>query len=221
MIKRRTPMQARFPATPEFTALAQAWAADSSLRILEAIWEGYQLLYREVLQRIDCRKSDRDLERVLTQLLEPRIRKAIGADAPFDIQHGSYEYETALPPPAQPPQYDLAFVLHQNPRVMWPLEAKVLRSPSAVAAYVADVEREYLTCRYSPFSAEAAMLGYLVGGEPRLAFARIAKSLSAVLRSHTRALALHHRMSEHQRTVPSKKRYPAEFRCHHFIFPLS
>ncbi len=218
---RRTPIQGRFRSTPEFTAIAGAWGADSSLLMLEAIWRSYELLYREVLQRIDWRKSDRDVERSVTQLLEPRLRRAVGADAPFDVQHGSYEFETALPPPAQPPQYDLAFVMRQNPRIMWPLEAKVLRSPSAVAAYVADVNEQYLTCRYAPFSAGAAMLGYLVGGQPQLAFAQIARALSVGLRPHARTSALHHRMSDHKRTVPSGKRFPEDFQCHHFIFPLS
>jgi hypothetical protein len=218
---RSTPTEARFPNISEFAALAQSWAADANQRLLGYVWAGYDLLRAEVLQQIDCRKDDRDLERCITQLLEPRIRKVMPADAPFYIQHGPYEDETAVSAQAQPPQYDLAFVLFHNPRVMWPLEAKILRTPGAVAPYVKEVGSNFLTCRYSPFSSEAAMLGYLVAGSPKVALTRIQISLGTKLKRHPPFTNRQHATSDHSRSVPASKTYPREFRCHHMIFPLT
>jgi hypothetical protein len=221
MVRRRTPAEARYPSTPEFGALATAWATDANLHLLELVWAGYDTLRAQILEAIDCKLADRDLERCITQLLEPQIRKKMDPDAPFYLQHGPYEEETALPPPAQPPQYDLAFVIYDNPRVMWPMEAKILRTDRAVATYVRDVREEFLTCRYSPFSSEAAMLGYLVEGQPDAAFGSIEASLHSELHTHTRFSGRNHRFSDHDRLVPPEKAYPRQFRCHHLILRLS
>src|ERR1039457_4224810 len=118
--------------------------------------------------------DDRDLERSITQLLEPRIRDAMTGDEPYYIQHGSFERETMAPPPAQPPAYDLAFVLRADERIMWPLEEKGLETPGTLAEYEREVREQYLTCRYAPFTASGAMLGYLLSGMATDALARIA-----------------------------------------------
>lgn len=221
MVRRHTISEARFPNTPEFSLLAKAWAADANLHLLKLVWKGYDALREEVLSTIDCRLADRDLERCITQLLEPRIQRCINPETPFYLQHGPYEEETALPPPAQPPQYDLAFVAYENPRIMWPLEAKILRTERAVAHYVRDVKEEFLTCRYSPFSDEAAMLGYLVDGHVDALFASIQASLGCELTPHPQFSDRYHRTSDHGRSVPLGKAYPHQFRCHHMIFLLS
>jgi len=221
MRRRATPAEAAFPATQEFSDLARAWTADGSRILLELVWNGYERLQAEVLDRIDCTLSDRDLERCVTQLLEPHIRRSSDPDAPFYVQHNPYEDETALPPPAQPPQYDLAFAAVGNPRVMWPLEAKILRTDRAVAPYVRDVKEEYLTCRYSPFSNEAAMLGYLVSGHEDTALASIEASLDTPLAAHASFPGRPHRTSDHVREVPAGKPYPAQFRCHHLILRVA
>lgn len=221
MRRRRTPAEAAFPWTAEFAALASVWSADASRILLGLVWEGYDRLRMEVLPKIDCRQDDRDLERNITQLLELYIRRASDAEAPFCVQHNPYEEETALPPPAQPPQYDLAFVIYDNPRVMWPLEAKILRTDSAVATYVRDINHEFLTCRYSPFSEEGAMLGYLVHGVEDNAFIQIGKSLSRTLAPHSDFPDRPHRISDHLRQVPEGKAYPKRFRCHHLVLRMA
>jgi hypothetical protein len=35
--------------------------------------------------------------------------------------------------PAKPPAYDIAFIWHDNPRVAWPIEAKVVPTPGTLA----------------------------------------------------------------------------------------
>jgi hypothetical protein len=182
--------------------------------LLGFVWHAYDTLRSEMPA---AAVDPEDLERSLTQLLEPRIRKAMSGDEPFYVQHGPYERQSKMPPPAQPPQYDLAFVLFIDERVMWPLEAKVLRTPGAVGQYVADIQEQYLTCRYAALSSEAAMLGYLLSGEPEAAFRRIASRLHSRLRSHASFGSRPHRISRHDRAPPRGKGYPRRFICHHLM----
>ena len=68
--------------------------------------------------RVDMPAIDRrDLERSITQLLEPRIHAAMTGDEPFYVQHDSFEHETMARSPAQPPAYDLAFVWRTEERL--------------------------------------------------------------------------------------------------------
>lgn len=145
--RRVTISETKFPAVVEFSKLAQQWRADVSTTLLTFVWGAYDILKKEVLVGIDVKKTDADLEREISQLLEPRIRRLMSGDEPYFVQHGSYERERRQPPPAQPPQYDIAFVLNANPRVMWPLEAKLLRKSVTTSKYVQEIRANYLTCR--------------------------------------------------------------------------
>jgi hypothetical protein len=180
--------------------------------MLGFVWQAYDVLVAN-MPYVD----NRDLERSITQLLEPRIRDAMSGDEPYYIQHGPFEHETMAAPPAQPPAYDLAFVLRADERLMWPMEAKVLETPNQTAAYLRDVQEEFLTCRYAPFSKAGAMLGYLLTGTPESALAaiegKIGKTLNQVANFASRA----HRLSEHDRAVPQGKVYPKSFVCHHLV----
>lgn len=198
---------------PNFVALAKRWYPDLSTNLLTFVWQGYDLLTAELPAGID----KRDLERSISQSLELRIRRVMSGDEPFDIQHGPYERETMCQPPAQPPQYDLAFVLREDERLMWPLEAKVLETDSSVAGYVNDLRNEFLTCRYSPFSSEAAMLAYLLRGRPERFFENIAAKVPCIMLANPSFPARPCKMSDHIRSLPTGKRYPVAFRCHHLV----
>lgn len=161
--------------------------------------------------------DSRDLERSITQLLEPRINNAMTGDEPYYIQHGPFERETMAAPPAQPPAYDLAFVLRADERVMWPLEAKVLETPATLTEYEREVREQYLTCRYAPFTAWGAMLGYLLTGAAADALTGIAGKLNVTLDQVREFSERPHRLSTHQRIVPIGKSYAAIFECHHLI----
>jgi hypothetical protein len=161
--------------------------------------------------------DDRDLERSITQLLEPRIRDAMTGDEPYYIQHGAFERETMAPPPAQPPQYDLAFVLRADERIMWPLEAKVLETPGTLAEYEREIREQYLTCRYAPHTTAGAMLGYLLTGRARDALAKIGAKLNTTLDQLADFPQRPHRASIHKRKVPTGKLYSIDFKCHHMI----
>ena len=197
---------------PTFVALARSWMRNPSSQFLGFIWLAYEDM-RASPPHVDTR----DLERSITQLLEPRARDVMTGDEPFYIQHGSFERETMRPPPAQPPEYDLAFVFRADERIMWPMEAKVLETSKNLAAYIRAIQHEFLTCRYAPFSSSGAMLGYLLTGDPHDTFATIAGQLGCTLEPVSEYPAKPNRLSKHTRTVPAGKLYPAEFDCYHMI----
>lgn len=221
MSDRRTIGEAHWPDTGEFVALAKSWHPDAVTRLLGFVWEAWDLLRQEVLSDVDCKQADRDLERSVTQYLEPRIHKVMPDDSPFYVQHGAHEFETARRPPAQPPLPDIAFVLWDNERITWPLEAKVLRTDTAVDPYVREIQENFLTCRYGPFSREGGMLGYLVEGDIERVFRTVAAKTPCELKPHPDFADRDHRTSEHARRVPPGKAYPRSFRCHHMILRLA
>jgi hypothetical protein len=198
--------------SPDFVNLASSWCNDQSTLLLGFVWQAYDLMRHEA-PFID----PRDLERNITQLLEPRIHHVMSGDEPFYIQHLPFERETMKKPPAQPPQYDLAFVISADERIMWPLEAKVLKTDGTVAKYIADVKKEFLKCRYAPFSGEGAMLGYLLSGTPAVVFKNISKKIPCNLEAHPCFPARPQKLSHHIRIVPKGKTYPSSFHCHHLI----
>ena len=210
----------RWPDTPEFNSVLRSWKVAGSIILLRLVWKGYDSFYKEVLSKLDCSQDDKDLERNITQLLEPKIRRAMNGFEPFDVQHGPYEHETRQPAPAQPPQYDIAFVLRANPRVMWPLEAKVLRTDGYIKNYVDEIENNFLTCRYAPFSNEAAMLGYLLSGDCNKAFDNIKSKTGWDLKNHPNFAVRAQKVSRHKRRLPEGEKYPIDFICHHLLLKL-
>ncbi len=196
----------------DFIHIASAWSRNQSEILLGLVWQAYDQMRRD-----NPFIDGRDLERSITQLLEPRIRRVMSGDEPFGVQHGSYERETMKAPPAQPPQYDLAFFLNAEERIMWPLEAKVLETAGTVSEYVRDIREEFLKCRYAPFSSEGAMIAYLLSGTPRDAFHNISEKVPCELVDHPSFSSRPQKVSRHLRSVPTGKAYPASFRCHHLI----
>lgn len=209
-----------WPDTSEFNDLLAKWHKDGSAVLLGYVWKGYDSLCKQMISVDPVTQSDDDIERSITQLLEPEISAVMSGFEPFYIQHNSYEYETRKPSPAQPPEYDLAFVWHALPRIKWPLEAKVLKTDATTAEYISEIKSNFLTCRYAPFSAEAAMLGYLLKGKPGKVFDKIAVGLSCKLKDNPDFLDRDHKTSDHRRVVPKGKDYPYSFRCHHMILKI-
>jgi len=202
------------PVDPSFVALAAQWVGKVEEDMIDLVWSGF-----ERLRALSPSFDGRDLERSITQLLTAAIDDVVPGEAPYYVQHSPFERETMLPPPAQPPAYDLAFVLRADPRVMWPAEAKILNSPRALAEYLADIRDQFLTCRYAPFVPSATMLGYLLDGSEEEALTNIAARLGVEFEDIApRSLARSHRSSVHDRNVPMGKSYPTPFRCHHIIF---
>lgn len=216
-----TPLEQRWPDTPDFVEVAKSWKVNASAILLSFVWQAYDLLQNDVLSPIDWKTVEEQLERSITQLLEPMIHDVMTGDEPFYVQYEVFEFETRKSATAQPPQYDIAFILYSNRRIMFPLEAKILRSDGAVALYINDLKDEFLTCNYAPFSSEGAMLGYLFSGEPNNVFRHLANKVPCELRPHPAFPDRDHKYSEHPRQVPTGKSYPAHFRCHHLILRMA
>ena len=218
---RRTPLDLAWPRQEvTYADLAGAWGRDVFDEMLEVVWKGYDDLFTDVIRTLDITQADDELERTITQILEPRIRRYLSGDEPWDVQHGSYEYATRKPSPAQPPQYDIAFVLRRNPRIMWPLEAKVLRNDGVVGPYVRDVRQEFLTGRYAPHVDGGAMLGYLLRGCPETVFSGISDRLACRLQSLRTFDAGRHRVSVHQREIENPDFLSGTFWCHHLVMKM-
>ena len=133
MVRRgKTIPELRWKDTPDFVEVAKGWNNDAITILVKLVWEGYDLLVAEILSQINCDEADEQIERSITQSLERRIRRNMTGDEPFDVQHEVYEIESSQSAQAQPPQYDIAFYLISNERIIWPLEAKVLKTDGAV-----------------------------------------------------------------------------------------
>lgn len=216
----KTILETVFPHDAAFGSFVPKWRASAYGRMLQWIWDAYDLLDREILSKVDWGQAEDDLEREITEMLEVRIRRSMPDLAPMYVQQEKKERETRVTPKAQPPEYDLAFVLHANERICWPLEAKVLHTDQATAKYIKQITDNFLTCRYAPFSEEGGMLGYLLAGDPAETFRKIAVKLNARLQQHAMFPGRPHKTSEHKRNVPTGKTYPRSFRCHHLILEL-
>ena len=149
------------------------------------------------------------------------ISRVMTKDEPFDVQHEVPEFETSYSAKAQPPSYDIAFILRANERIIFPLEAKVLRTENTLSKYIKEINSNFLTCRYAPFSSQAGMLGYLLEGDPKKTFSNIETKVSCTLSEHPDFLEREHKISDHERSIPTGKRYPVKFRCHHLLLELT
>lgn len=220
--RRLTLSELRYRKRPSLSTTRQ-WSSDFAITMLESIWNGFDLFKSDVLT-VDPKDAEDDLERSITELLEPRIKRFISQHAPYYLQHASGERESRSGSPAQPPLYDLAFVFWEDETFKWPLEAKVLKNDttSAMGDYVDSLTDKFLKFKYAPFSSEAAMLGYLLSGKPDIAFDSIASRGGWTLTQHPQFSSREHRTSDHNRSVPASKiaMYPAELRCHHLMMVL-
>ncbi len=218
MARRGNIFNKRYSNTGDFVELAKEWNPDAIKILLNFVWEGYDLLVSEVLSQINCDGTEEQLERSITQALVLRIRKGMTGFEHFQVQQEVYEFESYQK--LRPPQYDIAFILTANDRIIWPLEAKVLKSDVDVTEYVKEINNNFMTCRYAPFSSQGGMLGYLFSGDPNKAFTNIETKVPCTLNDHPDFPTRDHKTSDHQRIVLSEKSYPVNFRCHHLLFKI-
>jgi len=213
-------LQKRYPNTGDFVELAKAWNPDAISILIRLVWEGYDRLATEFLSQINCDGTEEQLERSITQTLAWRIRRGMTGDEPFEVQQEVYEFETSKSAQAQPPQYDIAFILIADEKMILPFEAKVLKSDVDVTEYVKEINNNFMTCRYAPFSSEGGMLGYLFSGDSNKAFTNIEIKVPCILDAHRHFPDRDYKTSNHRRVVPSGESYPVDFRCHHLLFKI-
>ncbi|QDT07201.1 hypothetical protein K227x_56260 [Rubripirellula lacrimiformis] len=215
-----------FPdSTPEFRAIADAWPPHVVTQILTLVWDGFDRVKAlPNFKQLDFSKDYAQLERSLTDLHMTEITSLWGANASrfesFVPQHEAWEFESLSKRSARPPSCDLGFVLLINRRIRWSVEAKVLKSPGAVAEYAGDLQK-YLDGRSAPFSTQAALAAYLVSDDAQALFSALASKLECELTSHPKFAERQHRYSEHDReTEIMAQGIPAVFICHHLAFTL-
>jgi hypothetical protein len=214
---------------PDGAAFARLLSNDTTNRLLSIVSEACDLVVAEICTKItDWDENFDDLERQLTELLAARIERVLGESGgflPLGFRHGPYEREGRSPAPAQPREYDLGFYWNADERLIWPIEAKVLKDDSNTVRnlgdYVGTIQKRYLSCTYAPFSPSGVMLAYLKRGEPEVVFRHIGTRLRAKLSvHHSISLARPHRLSDHVRSVPPGSGYVASFSCHHLVLQL-
>lgn len=214
----KTVLEAIYPAAPEeLVAIAKEWSSAATSQILDLVWSAHDRLMSDPKTRAALAEATEDLERGISRLLCFAIDDELSGNEPFRLIHGSTEDESRKAPPARPREYDIAFVMRGNERIAWPLEAKILKTPTALADYVRTIRQRFLTAEYAPFVTEGAMVGYLRSGENVAAFTAIGAQLQVRLRVMPRLNSRSHRFSAHLRTVAKGKAYPKRFRCHHLI----
>jgi len=120
-----------------------------------------------------------------------------------------------------PPRYDFAFQLRKgNPRVLFPVEAKIIEKPTKVSAICRDFSNKYITRKGAPLSNVAVLVGYLLSGQAKETFSNIEKIISTKLTSPNSFKNRFHRESVSDRE-PSKKFSDRKLFCHWMIFSLS
>jgi len=217
----QTIFERRFGQPPGVAELVKLWNNDLTTNLLRVVWTAYDQLHGDFLRHISWDENYDDLERSITQALEPAMQQVMDSFIPCFVQHSPRERESRLVR-GQPPEYDIAFVWHEDRRIMWPLEAKVIQSDTdtRLADYIDTINQRYLQCRYAPFSNGGAMLGYLKAGRAPVVMHTIEVRLGQHLTQHPEFMTRSHKTSDHIRTVPSGKNYPIHFRCHHLILQM-
>lgn len=214
-----------FPNTPEWNAITEAWSGSVVEEMLTLVWEGFDRMKRKILAKVDFNQPLHQLERTLTDAHATEITLLWKANQTgfesFLPKHEAWEPSSIASPSAMPPSYDIGFENVNDPRLRWPVEAKVLARPTDVQRYLGDLKQKYLSGIGAPFSTEAALLGYLITGKQRDTVRAIERSLGELTPFPLFASRLH-ATSEHQRAVPGIKNGAIHlFVCHHLIAPLT
>lgn len=213
MRSRLTPIQANYPVPKDFVSLAKRWHPDAIDILLGYVWQGFDKLAAE---EFDVSKTEQNLEDDITYAIYCRIRDTMPPFAPYQVVHQPPERERKKLL-GQAPSSDLGFRLRGgNIRSHFTIEAKVIPTERAVSKYVDEIKRNLLIGRYSTFSSEAAMLGYLLSGSPSVTFEAISQSLQSSLHSYPAFKQRNHRYSDHKRRA-SSARICTAFRCHHLL----
>jgi hypothetical protein len=220
MNRRVSYSQRVFPADAEFTSTLEELQRDGVRTMLEYLWAGFDAFKDQVIDRNEePTRRDADLERDLMDLFVPYVSRLIPARSPYYLHPEKKEHESALPG-AQPPEPDLSFVFFSNPRVTFPVDAKVVEKdrPSAVTDYVNTVNDRFVACVYAPFSKHGAMLAFFLAGSVKTLLSNIRAGLGCSLSRGSYFRGRYHKTSEHERMAAACNH--KSFTCHHLVMPV-
>lgn len=212
--------------SPEFAAIASAWSEHTIIEMLTLVWDAFDNMkalpnYKE----LDFSKNYAQLERSLTDLHASEVtllfaQRHTGFES-FIPQHEPWEFDNLSERSARPPSGDIGFVMRENRRLRWSVEAKVVNSTADVARYLGDLDK-YLEGKGAPLATESALGAYLISGEPEDFFASLETAMKLVFKHPSAFSSRPHRTSDHRRDkskLPTST--PADFLCHHLVFSLN
>jgi len=221
MRRRQTISEQLWPKDASFNSL-KAWRADAAVIILRRVWAAYDKLGDSILNKVDWNTAEDEIERSLTFYHSAKIQELQAGDEPFILIPESPEFETREPAPARSVAYDFGFVTRAGDYSMiWPIEAKVLKTDQKLSGYLRDLDDKFLKCKAAPFSHEGALIGYLISGNPVTVFEGISAHIGQLLLSPQEFAGRNHRTSSHVREVPNGKIFPRDFLCHHLIMEVA
>jgi hypothetical protein len=202
----------RWPMDNESLRQAEDWAAGVSIQVLDWTWRAFDVLCANVLSSVDMTQPLEQLERDLTSRHFIEIQRIFGTETEgFSsiIPHHEYpENESRPGGRGKPPASDISFVWYENPRVSWPIEAKVVPTPGTLAEYLRDTKK-FADGIAAPLVGEGAQVAYLLTGETDDFFHNISPRLTFPLQPLPEFSDRAHRVSSHTRI-----RFP-DLQLHH------
>jgi hypothetical protein len=196
---------------------AQRWAGEVAIHVLDWTWRAFDQLAAEHLSQVDLQRPLEQLERDLTSKHFIQINRIWAKEtegfSSLTPHHEFPENETRPPAPGKPPAYDLAFVWCENQRVAWPLEAKVVQAPGALANYMGDVQK-FLSATAAPLVGEGGQIAYLLRGTATEFFGELASRLNQRVEEVAPFQNRPHRASHHRRV------FAPDLRLHHLVMHL-
>ncbi len=220
MRRRQTISEQLWPKDASFNSL-RIWPRDAGTIILRRVWAAYDDLGPAILSRVDWSAAEDEVERSLTAYHSLKIQERQSGDEPFILHPEMPEFESREPAPARSRAYDFGFVMRGGDYAMiWPIEAKVLKTDRKLTGYLRDLDDKYLKCKAAPFSHEGALIGYLLSGNPAVVFDGIRAHIGQLLMPHQAFSGRNHRTTTHKREVPKGKHYPRDFLCHHLVMEV-
>lgn len=201
-MSRPTLSELQWPMDDESRQQANDWATSISIQALDWTWRSFDVLRENLLSRVDMNAQFDQLERDLTRNHFAEIQaiwaKETGGESSIE-PHAEYpEMETRAPAPAKPPAYDIAFVWKQNRRVALPIEAKVVPTPTTLAAYLGDTAK-FENGIAAPLVGHGAQIAYLLTGSSDNFFSNLSAKLASLFERVTEFADRAHRTTQHSR----------------------
>lgn len=194
-----------WPSNADDREMALQWAQGLTVQALDWTWRAFDALSSKRLTHIDPARPLEQLERDLVRHHFVEIQTIFSTETdgfPSFVPHHEWpEMETRTSRSAKPPAYDLAFVSRTNERWAWPIEAKVIPSPRALAEYLKDVNEKFVTGIASPLIGAGAMMGYLLTGSSADVFGKLAQQLGQELNQPPDFVDRAHKTSTHPRST--------------------
>lgn len=217
-MSRPTLSELRWPMDDESQRQAVEWAEGITTQVLEWTWRAFDLLGTSVLSRVDMTQPLEQLERDLTGNHFAEIQglwaRETEGESSIEPWPEYAELETRPTAPGKPPAYDIAFVWRANRRIAFPIEAKVVKTPSALADYLGDTDK-FVSGIAAPLVGEGAQIAYLLKGGSSAFFTNLKSRLRRRLEPVSEFLHRSHRVSQHKRTKSPL------LHLHHLVMELS